>query len=170
MRSLRVAALLLLAPFVARADEGARFRAELVGTEETPSIFTAGTGTFEARVVVDNNNNQMIEFTLTYENLTAPPLVAHVHFGQRGVAGGVSFFFCGGGGKPACPATASGTITGTVVAADVVGPVAQGIQPGDLGAILQMIRAGFGYANMHTPLHPGGEIRGQIKVTGGSER
>lgn len=90
-----------------------------------------------------------------------------MHFGQRGVAGGVSFFFCGGGGKPACPATTSGTVTGTVVAADVVGPAAQGIQPGDLAAILQMIRAGLGYANMHTPNHPAGEIRGQIEVRGG---
>jgi hypothetical protein len=33
-----------------------------------------------------------------------------------------------------------------------------------------MIRAGLGYANMHTPLHPGGEIRGQIRVVGGSDR
>ena len=27
-------------------------------------------------------------------------LFAHVHFAQRGVNGGVSFFLCGGGGKP----------------------------------------------------------------------
>ena len=167
MTSLRVAALLLIAPFGARADEGARFRAELVGTEETPAIFAAGSGTFEARAL---DHDTRIEFTLTYEDLTAPPLAAHVHFGQAGVAGGVSFFFCGGGGKPACPASTSGTIMGTVTASDVLGPVAQGIQPGDLGAILQMIRAGFGYANMHTPLHPTGEIRGQIRVTGGKGR
>jgi hypothetical protein len=32
-----------------------------------------------------------------------------------------------------------------------------------------MIRAGFGYANMHTPLHPGGEIRGQIRSAGHSD-
>ena len=74
------------------------------------------------------------------------------------------------GHEPALPPSASGTISGTVVAADVLGPVAQGIQPGDPGAILAMIRTGFGYANMHTPLHPGGEIRGQIKVVGGSEK
>jgi hypothetical protein len=55
------------------------------------------------------------------------------------------------------------------VAANVVGPAVQGIAPGDLAAILQMIRAGLGYANMHTPLHPGGEIRGQIRVVGGSD-
>jgi hypothetical protein len=86
------------------------------------------------------------------------------------VSGGVSFFFCGGGGKPACPAATSGTITGTVVAADVIGPAGQGIAAGNLAAILEMIRAGFGYANMHTPLHPGGEIRGQIRRAGPSDR
>lgn len=161
MTGLRLAFALLAVSLAARADEGNRFRARLIGTEETPAIFTAGSGTFTARVL---DRDTRIQFTLTFENLTAPPTVAHVHFGQRNVAGGVSFFFCGGGGKPACPASRSATITGTVVAADVVGPAAQGIQPGDLAAILAMIRAGFGYANVHTPLHPAGEIRGQIKT------
>jgi hypothetical protein len=166
MKALRHAALLLFITLAAAADEGTRFRAELVGTQEVPAIFTAGSAIFEMRVL---DNDTRIEFQLTYENLTAPPLAAHVHFGQRGVSGGVSFFFCGGGGKPACPASSSGTVTGTVVAADVIGPTAQGIAAGDLAAILQMIRAGFGYANMHTPLHPGGEIRGQLRRGGHSD-
>jgi hypothetical protein len=168
MKALRHTALLLCIAFAAAADDDdTHFRAALVGTQETPAIFAAGSGIFEARVL---NNDTRIEFQLTYEHLTAPPLVAHVHFGQRGVAGAVSFFLCGGGGKPPCPASTSGTVTGTVVAANVVGPAVQGIAPGDLAAILQMIRAGLGYANMHTPLHPGGEIRGQIRVGGDSER
>jgi len=33
-----------------------------------------------------------------------------------------------------------------------------------------MIRAGFGYANMHTPLHPAGEIRGQITRAGHGDK
>jgi hypothetical protein len=131
-----------------------------VGVEETPAIFTAGSGTFTMKVSPDDSQ---IEFELTYENLSGPPGAAHVHFGQRGVAGGVSFFFCGGGGKPACPASNSGTVTGTVVAADVLGPTAQGISAGNLAGILQMIRAGYAYANVHTSKHPSGEIRGQIR-------
>ena len=163
---LRTAPLLLVA-LSAAADGDTRFHADLVGTQEVPAIFTAGSATLDMRVL---DNDTRIEFQLAYENLTAPPLAAHVHFGQRGVSGGVSFFFCGGGGKPLCPASTSGTIAGTVVAANVVGPTAQGIAPGDLAAILMMIRAGLGYANMHTPLHPGGEIRGQVTRTGGSDR
>ena len=56
-----------------------------------------------------------------------------------------------------------------MTAANVVGPIAQGIAAGNLAAILEMIRAGFGYANMHTARFPSGEIRGQIKVTGGED-
>ena len=81
---------LLLTSLASRADhpdEDRRFRAVLVGTEETPAIFTPGTGRLTARVV---DHGTRIEFTLTYANLTAPPAVAHVHFGQRNVAGGVA--------------------------------------------------------------------------------
>jgi hypothetical protein len=167
MKALRHTALLLCIAFATTADEGTRFRAALVGTQEVPAIFTAGSAIFEARVL---DNDTRIEFELTYEQLSGPPAVAHVHFGQRSVNGAVSFFLCGGGGKPPCPASPSGTVTGTVVAADVLGPNAQGIAPGNLAGILQMIRAGFGYANMHTARWPGGEIRGQIRVGGGSDK
>jgi len=152
---------LVLSAFAARGDGNvSRFHALLTGLEETPAIFAAGHAVFTAEISRDESR---IDVTLAYEDLTAPPLVAHVHFGQRNVAGGVSYFLCGGGGKPPCPASTSGSLTATVTAADVVGPTAQGIAPGDLAAIIQMMRAGFTYANMHTPLHPSGEIRGQLR-------
>lgn len=154
-------AVLVVSAFAARGDGNVtRFHATLIGLEETPAIFAAGHAVFTAEI---SKGDTQIDFTLTYEDLTAPPLVAHVHFGQRNVAGGVSYFLCGGGGKPPCPASTSGTVTGTVVAADVVGPAVQGIVAGDLAAIIQMMRAGFTYANMHTPAHTGGEIRGQLR-------
>jgi hypothetical protein len=164
MKALRNLALMICIAFAASAQEGTRLHAALVGTQEVPALFRPGSAIFEARVL---DNDTRIEFELTYEGLTGNPLAAHVHFGQRSVNGGVSFFLCGGGGKPPCPASTSGRVTGTVVAADVVGPAAQGIAPGNLAGILQMIRAGLGYANMHTPAHPGGEIRGQIRTNGG---
>src|SRR2546426_1596817 len=91
MKALRDAALLLCIAFATAADEGTRFRAGLVGTQEVPAIFAAGSAIFEARVL---DNPTRIVFELTYEQLTAPPLFAHVHFGQRSVNGGVSFFLC----------------------------------------------------------------------------
>ena len=136
------------------------FKAKLSGIEETPAIITDGTGSFRARFAPDGNS---VEFELTYSNLSAPATVGHIHLGQRGVAGGVAVFLCGGGGKPACPAT-GGTITGTFTAADVVGPTAQGLQPGDYERLIRAAKEGITYVNVHSTLFPQGELRGQIKV------
>jgi len=84
-----------------------------------------------------------VAFTLEYADLTGPPAAAHIHIGQPGVNGGVSVFFCGGGGKPACPASNSGTVTGSISAADVVGPLAQGFVVGDITPVIAALRAGF---------------------------
>jgi hypothetical protein len=46
--------------------------------------------------------------------------------------------------------------------ADVVGPNAQGIAPGEWDAFIAALRAGMGYANVHDATYPGGEIRAQI--------
>jgi hypothetical protein len=154
----QIALLVLLATAV-RADQESRLHARLVGGEETPAINTPGHGRLMLKL---SDNDTRIDFELSYQDLTGPALVAHVHVGQRGVAGGVSFFFCGGA-KPACPAANSGTVTGTVLAADIVGPTGQGVAAGDFAGVVKMIRAGLAYGNVHTAAHPGGEIRGQLR-------
>jgi hypothetical protein len=141
-----------------------QFRAKLIGFQEVPAINTTG----HARLRLSMSDTEMT-FRLDYADLSGPPLVAHIHVGQRSVNGGVSVFFCGGGGKPACPASSSGSISGTITAANVIGPVAQGYDPGDLAPLEKAIRAGVAYANMHTTKFPGGEIRGQIKHGHGEE-
>ena len=83
-----------------------------------------------------------------------------MHFGNRNIAGGISAFLCGGGSKPPCPQ--SGTVTGTITAADVIGPAAQGIEPGAMAELIRAMRAGETYANVHSSKFPGGEIRAQI--------
>ena len=65
------------------------------------------------------------------------------------------------GTKP-CP-DPSGTVTGTLHAADVIGPEAQGIAPGEFAELVRAIRAGATYANVHTVKYPGGEIRAQLR-------
>ena len=72
------------------------------------------------------------------------------------------FFLCGGGGKPACPNTEA-TITGTVTAANVIGPAGQGISAGQFDEAIRAMRSGLAYANVHTVSFPSGEIRGQLK-------
>lgn len=133
------------------------FSAHLVGFNEVPAINTAGHGDLTFTMT-----SSEITFRLVYADLSGPPAAAHIHVGQKRVNGGVSVFFCGGGGQPACPAATSGTVTGTITAANVVGPTAQGFNVGDLAAVERAIKAGVSYANMHTAKFPAGEIRGQV--------
>ena len=135
-------------------------KANLNGPTENPFNNSRGTGRFTATMT-----DTEIKFTLTYQNLSGNPLFAHIHIGQRFANGGVSIFFCGGGGKPACPAATSGTVTGTIVAADVLGPTNQNVQPGDLASVERIIRLGQTYANIHTTNSPAGEIRGQVRIS-----
>jgi hypothetical protein len=124
--------------------------------QEVPSVSTSGNGRFEAKI-----KGSTIEYKLTYSGLSGPGVAAHIHFGQIGVNGGIAAFLCGGGSKPACPA--SGTVTGKIVASDVLGPSSQGIAAGEIGELIAAMRAGFTYANVHTANFPNGELRGQIK-------
>lgn len=138
-------------------SEKSHVKAALDGYSEVPSVSSTGEGTFQ--VVI---NDDAITYTLSYTGLEGTTtLFAHIHLGQRDVNGGVSAFLCGGGGKPACPTT-SGTVSGTITPADVIGPSGQGIAAGEFSELVRAIRAGVTYANVHTNKHPGGEIRGQI--------
>lgn len=142
------------------ADE--TMMARLRGFQEVPAVSSTGTGEFRGKI---SNDETSIDYELSYADLEGTTtLFAHIHLGQMSVNGGVSAFLCGGGGKPACQAT-SGTVTGTVVAADIIGPAGQGIEPGEFAELLRAIRRGVTYANVHTNKHPGGEIRGQIKAS-----
>jgi hypothetical protein len=139
---------------------GETIHARLNGFEEVPAVSTTGGGEFRGKISKDGSS---FDYELSYADLEGnSTLFAHIHLGQKDVNGGVSVFLCGGGGKPACPAI-SGTVTGTVLASDVIGPAGQGIAPGEFDELLRAIRAGVTYANVHTDKHPGGEIRGQVK-------
>ena len=135
-----------------------RFHAELNGFQEVPSISTVGFGEFDAWLV----NDTTLRYVLQYAGLEGgATLFAHVHFAQRSVNGGVSFFLCGGGDKPPCPPVA-GRIEGEVTPEDVVGPNVQGIEATSFAEIVRAMRAGHSYANVHTTRWGGGEIRGQV--------
>jgi CHRD domain len=145
-------------------DDDNGFSAHLIGFNEVPANNTAGHGDLTFTMT-----STQITFRLVYADLSGPPAAAHIHVGQKNVNGGVSVFFCGGGGQPPCPATTSGTVTGTITAANVVGPTAQGFNVGDLAAVERAIKAGVTYANMHTAKFPAGEIRGQVRRGGGND-
>jgi hypothetical protein len=134
------------------------FRADLRGRHEVPVTLSAARGTLELEV---NHADTSVHFVLTYSGLATTVGAAHIHVAQPNVNGGVTVFFCGGGGRPACPQ--EGTVTGDFTANDVIALASQQLEANNLAKLLAAIRAGHTYANVHTATSPGGEIRGQIR-------
>ena len=161
--------MMLGAPALAVAD-GGTFKARLQGFQEVPAISTEASGEFRAKLSEDETS---IEYELSYENLTGTVSQGHIHLGQRSVNGGITVWLCQTttnvdptGLAPTCPQ--SGTVTGTFTAANVIGITAQGIAAGEFAELVEAIRAGVTYANVHSlPQFGGGEIRGQIRKVKG---
>ena len=102
------------------------------------------------------------------------------HFAQKSVNGGIVIWLCQTATNPApaavvnltpvCPQ--SGSVSGHITSANVVQantPPTQQLLAGELAEVIAAIRAGSAYANVHTSLSPGGEIRGQIRADGKTE-
>jgi hypothetical protein len=140
-------------------------RAWLTGYEELPSTLSSpGHGFF--RAIVDEDAGT-IQYWLTYSDI--PITQSHLHFGAHHVAGGISVFLCTNlGNAPAgqvvqaCPGPTSGQITGTITAANVIGPLGQGVAAGEFAELVAAIHANAVYVNIHTVAFPIGEIRGQL--------
>jgi len=156
--------LVAIAP-VAQAEQ---IGALLSGYEESPAVSTTARGEFTATIAPDG---EVIEYTETFSGLQGTVTQSHIHVGQLGVNGSVVIFLCQTaanpdptGLAPQCPQ--AGTVTGTITAANVIaGATApQQLEAGDLAAVLTAIRAGAAYANVHTNVSPGGEIRGQLRT------
>ena len=136
----------------------------LAGYSETPlAISTTGDGRFRVNI---NERAQEISYELSYADLEGTVTQAHIHFGSVSQTGGISVFLCtnlgnGPAGTQACPA-APATVSGTITPADVIGPAAQGITAGQFAELIEAIRSGTTYVNVHSTLYPGGEIRSQL--------
>jgi hypothetical protein len=155
---------------VALAAGPKKFKETLVGYEEVPSVSTGATGEFKAKISKDE---QQIEWELSYSDLEGAVQQAHIHFGQTGVNGGITVFLCtnlgnGPAGTQPCPAPPA-TLSGTILAADVSPNIpataaarTQGLDTGELEELIDAMRAGVTYVNVHSTLWPGGEIRRQI--------
>lgn len=152
------------------------FSARLNGFEElgainaqTGAILSDGKGTLKLSL---DKQAGTITYTLTYSNVgtkppgTGPVTQAHIHFGKARDSGGIMVFLCtnlgnGPAGTPTCPTT-SGTVTGTITAAQVLAIATQNVTAGDFDALEDALTSDTAYVNVHTTAHPAGEIRGQI--------
>ena len=169
MKPTVLSALLLAALATPAAAE--EIRARLSGYQEVPSVSTPAGGEFKAHISRDDG---LIEYELSYSDLIGTVQQSHIHFGQRSVNGSIVIWLCQTATTPA-PATVagitpmcpqSGTVNGTITTANVVasGTASQQIGAGELDEVVDAIKGGVAYVNVHaTPLNGGGEIRGQIK-------
>jgi hypothetical protein len=114
---------------------------------------------------------------LSYQGLEGNITQAHIHFGQPGTVGGIVVWLCQTDAvaatvpkqiadpkiTPVCPNPADGTVKGTITADQVLAVSAQGFAAKEFDELIRALRAGAAYVNVHSVLHPQGEIRGQIQ-------
>jgi glucose/arabinose dehydrogenase len=139
-------------------EGGDEFGAQLVGREEVPPVTTEAAA--EASFALNDDG------TLSYELRATGPIEAatqaHIHLGGYIQNGPVVAFLMplNAAGTNFAPGDliASGTITDTNVIAR------PGFTP-SVSNLVQRMRQGRTYANLHTTNFPGGEVRGQIRVT-----
>lgn len=142
---------------------------KLNGFDEVPVVITGATGELRVKIAKDE---QSIDYTLSYEAIEGGDVLqAHIHLGQEhtATAGNIVVFLCTNVGgapvvappnaTPACPAGPDGEVSGTLIPANVIPRPAQGVGANDLVSVIEAIRQGVAYGNVHTTVSPSGEIR-----------
>lgn len=125
------------------------FQATLTGAAERPNpVSPAGSGTATFSL---NQAGTAVNYSITVQNMTSAITAAHIHLGNAEVAGGVVV--------AVTTPTNGGTVTGSVSSSTGLG---LGVS---FGSLLELMRNGDVYLNVHTANNPGGEIRGQIRPT-----
>jgi hypothetical protein len=145
---------------VVSADAPARhFTAHLTGDQEVPPTGSPATGMLDLRL---SDNDTKLHFRLRAEGMTRI-IQSHIHNGAPGTIGPVvGFFFA------PTPNTADKAVTGEDFEVAGVRTAADFALPTGVtfAAFLADLRSGNTYVNIHSPAHPGGEIRGVIKPSG----
>ena len=137
--------------------QGTKFEAKLSGKNQTPAIETPAHGTATFQLSADGKSLSYRLYVADIENVS----MAHIHMAAAGQEGPVVAWLYPS--KP--PAVVKkGKFTGvlargTLTEANLAGPLA-GKSIADL---VDQIKAGKAYVNVHTEKHPEGEIRGQIE-------
>ena len=111
----------------------------LSGSNEVPAVTAAGSGSFMGTYTP---STKVLNYTITYSGLTGPATAAHLHYGNaKHATAQPTVPFTG------VPSTASGSFGGTVT----------------LNAMqADSLMAGRIYANIHTTVNGGGELRANL--------
>jgi hypothetical protein len=142
----------------AAAGSQRNFRAHLAGRNEVPPVDTNAQGQAIVRISDDETSLQFKLIVANIEDVTQ----AHIHCGAAGVNGPVVVFLYGFGPV----VSPNGVLSeGARTNADVNPVGSSAACPGgvaNFAELVEKIRSGDAYVNVHTLANPGGEIRGQI--------
>lgn len=128
------------------------FTANLTGAQQNPPVTTPGGGTGAFVLTPDRNR---IIWDITYRQLSGTLSAGgHFHVADSGRNGPVVKNIASGGDP------ASNTLGGVWSASDVTQPLT--------AALVDSLFAGKLYVNFHTSANPAGEVRGQLKIQGGT--
>jgi hypothetical protein len=128
------------------------FTADLDGSQEVPAVATTAGAT---GYIVLSPDRSTVEYNVTYRDLSGT-LTAGGHFHAGGVgANGAVVKGIGTSGDPA-----ANFLKGQWKSTDGTQPLTP--------ALVDSLIAGKMYVNFHTAAHPGGEIRGQLNLAGGT--
>lgn len=144
----------------------ANFVAPLKGREEVPPVDTKATGLAKFQLSKDGTQ---LDYKLIASNIQGVTQ-AHIHCGAPGVNGPVVIFLFGF--DPAGVDSNGILAQGTLTAAGLIPQPDSPVCPGgiaDFEDLIDRLMSGGAYANVHTLVHPGGEIRGHIDHGNGVE-
>jgi glucose/arabinose dehydrogenase len=138
-------------------EDGRDFKARLLGRQEVPRVETRAGAEAEFELNHDGTLDFELEATGPIQNATQ----AHIHLGARGQNGPVVAFLLAFDAAGRDFERGDKIAEGTLDDDDVV--PRPGFD-GTVAALVERMRQGRAYANLHTVAFPGGEIRGQIRV------
>jgi hypothetical protein len=128
------------------------FTVDLSGAQEVPANASTGTGT---GVFVLTSDRTQMDYAVAYQGLSGVLTAGgHVHVGAPGANGGVVRAIAKAGDS------ASSVVQDSWKATDSSQPLTS--------ALVDSAIAGKLYVNFHTAANPGGQIRGQIVLIGGT--
>ena len=144
------------AAYVQNQSNNHNFRTSLKGENEVPAVETRAQGQAIFQLSRDGSELSYKLIVANIENVT----MAHIHLAPANENGPVVVWLYPDGFPPQLiPGRFSGVLAeGVITDADIVGET----QVQSLDNLIEQIRAGNAYVNVHTSQYPPGEIRGQI--------
>lgn len=153
----------LSSAFSLHGNAPSNFGAVLSGAEEVPPVPSRARGSTVFQLSADGSE---LSFLLVVANIE-DVVQAHIHCGTQGVNGPVVLFLYG---AALIPGRTDGVLSrGTAHAADVIPRPDSPACPGgvaNLDDLVEKMRTGGAYVNVHTTSYLAGEIRGQVKLRG----